>query len=186
MKKWGVAILIFVLVAGLYFIEFSKIEGDNESISAMPSLDDLEYDESAKNWGDFYKVRAKIINGQSAEFDIPKNLQKAVGSELELSGAAVFFSPGCKIVGDKIAVNSLFLYPTLGLANACSHLPEVAMRWTIRINLTEDLLVTRPEMINAEVKVKGTFRIDTSKPYESAFFIDNASIQLLQKEEVLL
>lgn len=186
MKKWGVAILIIVLIAGLYFIEFSKIESGNESISAMPTLDDLTFDETAKNWDNFYKVRATIIDGQNAEFDIPNTLQRRVGQEMELSGAAVFFSPGCKVVGDKIAVHSLFIYPTLGLANACAHLPEVAMRWTIRINLKEDLLLSKPEMIDAEVKVKGTFRINTSKPYESAFFLDNAKIELLQKEEVLL
>lgn len=186
MKKWGVAILIIAVIAGLYFIEFSKIESGNESVSAMPTLDDLKYDETAKNWDDFYKVRAIIIDGQTAEFDIPNNLQKVVGKKLELSGAAVFFSPGCKQAGDKIAVHSLFLYPTLGLANACVHLPEVAMRWTIRINLKEDFLLSKSEMIDAEVKVKGTFRIDTNKPYESAFFLDNANIEFLQKEEVRL
>lgn len=186
MKKWGVAILIIVVIAGLYFIEFSKIESGNKSISAMPTLDDLNFDEAAKNWDDFYKVRATIIDGQTAEFDIPNNLQKTVGQKLELNGAAVFFSPGCKQVGDKIAVHSLFLYPTLGLANACVHLPEVAMRWTIRINLEEDFLLSKTEMIDAEIKVKGTFRIDTGKPYESAFFLDNANMEIIKKEEVLL
>lgn len=183
MKKWRVVLLIVVIVGALYFIEFSKIESGNESTNLMPTLDHLNFDDAAKNWEDFYKVRATIIDGQNAEFDIPKNLQQAVGSEMELSGAAVFFSPGCKMIGDKIAVHSFYLYPTLGLANACVHLPEVAMRWTIRIHLNEDWLLARTEMIDAVVKVKGIFRIDTNKPYESAFFLDNAEVKTIENKE---
>ena len=183
MKKWGIVILIFIVVAALYFIEFNKIE-TGETSNAMPTLDELKFDEEAKNWDEFYKVRATILDGQRAHFDIPQKLQQSVGETMELSGAAVFFSPGCKAVGDKIAVHSFFLYPTLGLANACVHLPEVAMRWTIRINLEKDWIITTTDMIDAQVKVNGIFRIDTDKPYEAAFFIDNASVEILQDKEV--
>ena len=184
MKKWGIAILVLIVIAGLYFIEFSKIESGNDTSNAMPTLDELSFDNSSENWGDFYKVRANIINGQRAEFEIPKSLEQKTGQEMELKGAAVFFSPGCKFAGDKIAVHSFFLYPTLGLANACSHLPEVAMRWTVRVNLQEDWLLANTDMIDARVKVKGFFRIDTQKPYESAFFLDSAKVELLPEEEV--
>ena len=92
MKKWGIAILIIVLIAGLYFIEISKIKTGNETSDSMPTLDELKFDDSAKNWEYFYKVRATIIDGQRAEFDIPKKLLESVGREMELSGAAVFFS----------------------------------------------------------------------------------------------
>ncbi len=183
MKKWGVAIMVLVLFAGLYLIEFSKIESGNETMNAMPVLDELTFSQAGKNWEDFYKVRATIIDGQSAEFNIPGKLQQKVGKEMELTGAAVFFSPGCVIADDKVAVHSMFLYPTLGLVNACSHLPEVAMRWTIRVNIKEKWLISRTDMIDARVKVKGTFRIDTDKPYESAFFLDNASVELIVEQE---
>lgn len=184
MKKWGITILIVVLLAGLYFIEFSKIEPSSVSSQNISTLDDLKYDETARNWEDFYKVRATIIDGQTAEFDISQKLKAKVGNEMKLSGAAVFFSPGCKFIGDKIAVHSFFLYPTLGLANACIHLPEIAMRWTIRINLADDWEISQTDMIDALVNVKGTFRIDTSKPYEAAFFLDNAKIEFAQEKEV--
>lgn len=184
MKKWGSIIFIVFLFAGLYFIEFSKIETENISSQNMPTLDDLKYDETTRNWEEFYKVRATIIDGQTAEFDIPQKLKAKVGNKIKLSGAAVFFSPGCKFVGDKIAVHSFFLYPTLGLANACVHLPEVAMRWTIRINLADDWEISQTDMIDAVVKVSGTFRIDTSKPYEAAFFLDNAGVEFSQEKEV--
>ncbi len=183
MKKWGIAIVIGIVIAGLYYLEFSKIEGGNPTSSALPTLDNLQFDEEAKNWEDFYKVRATIIDGQSAVFDIPKNLQKSVGKQMELTGAAVFFSSGCKKAGDKISVHSFFLYPTLGLANACVHLPEVAMRWTIRIHLEDDWLISRTDMIDARVKVNGTFRIDTQKPYESVFFLDHARVESIGNEE---
>lgn len=183
MKKWGITILIIALVAALYFIEFSKIEGNNETTNAMPTLDNLQFDETAKSWAEFYKVRATIIDGQNAEIEIPKKLRESVGKEMKLSGAAVFFSPGCRVVGDKIAVRSMFLYPTLGLANACSHLPEIAMRWTIRINLKEDWLITNTDMINAEAEVRGIFRMNTDKPYESVFFLDSAQVELIHKKE---
>lgn len=181
MKKWGIAILIVAIIAGLYFIEFSKVNTDNKE--TVPTLDELEFDDTTRNWDDFYRVRANIIDGQTAEFTIPTKLQKKVGEEMGLRGAAVFFSPGCKAKGEDIAVHSFFLLPTLGLANACIHLPEVAMRWTIRINLEQDWVISREEMIQTLVNVKGTFRIDTEKPYESAFFLDNAKVELIQEEE---
>lgn len=183
MKKWGIAILILGLIAGLYFIEFSKINSSDKTSNAMPTLDELRFDESAKNWEDFYKVRATIIDGQNADFWIPGQLQQAEGKKMELKGAAVFFSPGCQRSGDIITVHSFFLYPTLGLANACVHLPEVAMRWTIRINLEDDWIISSTQMIDAEVKVSGLFRIDTNKPYESAFFLDNAQVELVSTGE---
>jgi hypothetical protein len=182
MKKWGFAIIALAFVLVLYFIECSKIKTD-ETSNAMPTLDQLEFSESARNWNEFYKVRATIIDGQSASFEIPQKLKNKEGQQLELSGAAVFFSPGCTQQGDKIAVHALFLYPTLGLANACSHLPEVAMRWTIGIHLQEPYLLANTDMIDAMIKVKGTFRVDTSKPYESIFFLDNAQMELIENRE---
>lgn len=184
MKKWGIAIIIVVLIAGLYFIEISKINTGNDTSGSMPTLDHLETSESARNWDDFYRVRATIIDGQRAEFSIPENLLNARGKTMELTGAAVFFSPGCQKAGDKIAVRSFYLYPTLGLANACEHLPEVAMRWTIRVNPKNDWLLSRPEMIGARVKVEGIFRIDTEKPYDAAFFLDSAHVELIAETEV--
>uniref|UniRef100_UPI0032167D00 hypothetical protein n=1 Tax=uncultured Draconibacterium sp. TaxID=1573823 RepID=UPI0032167D00 len=183
MKKWGISILVVAIIAGLYFIEFSKIESGNVSSGSMPTLDKLEFNEAAKSWEDFYKVRATIIDGQTAEFDIPKKLKAKVGTQMTLTGAAVFFSNGCELAGDKIAVRSLFIYPTLGLANACIHLPEVAMRWTVRINLANDWVLTQTDMIDAMITVTGTFRIDTGNPYESAFFLDNAEIEFAQEKE---
>lgn len=183
MKKWGIAILVALVVGGLYFIEFSKIQSSDNTANAMPTLDELHFDKSNKNWENFYKVRATIIDGQTARFSIPEPLIKQEGKEMELSGAAVFFGPGCKTAGQNVAVHSFFLYPTLGLANACVHLPEVAMRWTIRINLQEDWILQRTEMIDAKVKVKGRFRIDTTKPYDSAFFLENAKVEFINEEE---
>jgi len=183
-KKWAIVIVLIVVIGGLYFIEISKIDTSDKTSEAMPTLDDLKFDEAAQNWEDFYKVRATIIDGQTATFSIPERLLKKEGKEMELTGAAVFFGPGCRTSGENVAVHSLFLYPTLGLANACEHLPEVAMRWTIRINLSEEWLISKTDMIDAMIKVKGTFRIDTKKPYESAFFLDNAHVELIQNEEV--
>ncbi|NQU52820.1 MAG: hypothetical protein HQ522_09805 [Bacteroidetes bacterium] len=181
MKKWGIGVLLVVIVAGLYYIEFSKIDTGN--LETVPTLDELEFDSATRNWDNFYRVRATIIDGQSAKFSIPENLKLMVGKEMELSGAAVFFSPGCTAKGDKIAVHSFFLLPTLGLANACEHLPEIAMRWTIQINIENDWIISRDDMIQTLVNVKGDFRIDTKKPYDAAFFIDHAAVQLIINEE---
>lgn len=181
MKKWGIGIIVLLAVSGLYLIELSKVDTGNSE--TVPTLDQLYFNKSAQNWDAFYRVRAKLIDGQSAEFSIPKDLQNKVGTQLELSGASVFFSPGCKKSKNGIAVHSFFLLPTLGLANACEHLPDVAMRWTIQVNLKKDWLITRTDMIDALVKVNGTFRIDTEKPYEAAFFLDNATAEFITLEE---
>lgn len=185
MRNWGIAILLLAVFIALYFIEFSKINENNETANALPTLDNLNFNEASGAWEDFYKVRATIIDGQSASFEIPATLEQQEGDIMQLTGAAVFFSPGCTAIGEKVAVHSFYVYPTLGLANACSHLPEVAMRWTVRVNLRTNWIISKTEMIDARVQVKGTFRIDTEKPYESAFFLDQAEVELVNNVEDL-
>ena len=181
-KNWLIIFLIVVLVAALYFIEMSKVKtgpGNN-----MPTLDNLQTDELSGNWDSFYKVRATIVDGQSASFSIPKDIRANEGKELKLSGAVVFFGNGCEIInGTTTSVKSFFLLPTPGLARACVLQPDMAMRWTIRVNLAKPWVLKRDEMIDAEAIVSGTFKIDTSKPFEAVFIIENASARLKYKND---
>ena len=176
-KNWLIILSIVVLLIVLYIIEMSKVKpGDRTNI---PTLDNLQTDEISKNWEPFYKVRAAIINGQSANFSIPEEIKNNEGKELKISGALVFFGNGCRMVNDSTTeVSSFFLLPSLGLAQSCVLQPDVAMRWTIFITLAEPWILNRNEMIDAEAMVSGTFRIDTSKPYEAAFYIENATAKL--------
>jgi len=176
-KNWLIILSIVVLLIVLYLIEMSKIKpGDRTN---MPTLDNLQTDEISKNWEPFYKVRATIIDGQSANFSIPEEIKNNEGKELTLSGALVFFGNGCRMINDSTTeVSSFFLLPSLGLAQSCVLQPDVAMRWTIVVNLAEPWILNRNEMIDAEAIVSGTFKIDTSKPYEAAFYIENATAKL--------
>lgn len=145
----------------------------------MPTLDHMETDEIAKNWEPFYKVRATIIDGQSANFSIPEEIRDNEGNKIKLSGAVVFRGNGCELIdNDNTVVNYFFLLPSLGLAQACVLQPDVAMRWTIRVNLAKPWVLKRTEMSDAEAIVSGTFKIDTSKPYEAAFLLENAGADL--------
>jgi len=176
-KNWLIILSVTALLAVLYFIEISKVK--TESVSNMPTLDNLQTDEISGNWDFFYKVRATIIDGQSASFAIPNELKDKEGKEIKLAGAIVFFGNGCRIINDSTTeVYSFFLLPSLGLAQACVLQPDVAMRWTIRANLTLPWILSRNEMIDTEASVSGILRIDTSKPYEAAFILENASAEL--------
>lgn len=178
MKKNGLIIIfIVVLLAALYFIELSKIKPGNGN--NMPTLDNLPTDEISANWDLFYKVRATIIDGQSAGFSIPDELKEKEGKRIKLAGAVVFRGNGCTMIdNEKTSVNYFFLVPTIGLARACELQPDEAMRWTIRIDLATPWILTRNEMIDAETTVSGIFKIDTSNPYEAAFFIESATAEL--------
>ncbi|MBE0653290.1 MAG: hypothetical protein IH594_05805 [Bacteroidales bacterium] len=176
-KNWLIIISVIAFLAVLYFIEISKV--NTESVSDMPALDKLQTNEIGKNWESFYRVRATIIDGQSASFSIPNELKNKEGKEIELAGAIVFFGNGCKIINDSTTeVYSFFLLPSLGLAQACVLQPDVAMRWTIRVNLALPWILSRNEMIDTEASVSGVLRIDTSKPYEAAFILENSSAEL--------
>lgn len=176
-KNWLIILSIVVLLIVLYAIEMSKVKpGDRTNI---PTLDNLQTDEISGNWDLFYKVRATIIDGQSASFSIPDELKDKEGKMLKLAGAMVFRGNGCTMIdNEKTSVNYFFLMPTLGLAHACVLQPDEAMRWTIRVNLAKPWVLNRNEMINAEATVNGIFKIDTSKPYEAAFYIENATAKL--------
>lgn len=177
MKKWIVGLVIVCLIIGFYMIELSKIDVNNSGYTT--SLDNLKADESDSAWEPFYRVRATLIDGQSAIFNIPQELKDNEEKDLQLTGAAVFYGNGCTQKGDSVIVNSFFLLPTLGFAEACVLQPDEAMRWTIGVSTKEPWHIHRNDMIGAIIKVKGLFRIDTSKPYESAFFIDYATATLV-------
>jgi hypothetical protein len=179
MKKSRLVIaLVVVFVSVLYFIEFSKVNKLGRTSSKL-SLDNLHPDEFSKNWELFYKVRATIIDGQSASFSIPQELKNKEGEELKLLGAAVFFGNGCEMIDDNTTrIKSFYLLPTLSLANSCVLNPAEAMRWTIMVHLDTAWVLSRNDMANTEAIVTGEFRIDTSKPYEAAFYVVNATAKL--------
>jgi len=181
-KNWLIVLFVLIVLVALYFIEISKI--DTGRGNSMPTLDHLQTDEVSESWAPFYKVRATIIDGQSASFSIPKKIKDNEGKEIQLTGAMVFRSNGCEFVDDNtIRVNYFFLLPSLGLADACEIQPSISMRWTIRVNLATPVILTRVEMMDAEAKVSGIFNIDTSKPYEAAFIIENATAELKMEND---
>lgn len=178
-RNWLIFLCVIFIVAALYFIEISKVKTDGRN--NMPTLDNLQTDEISANWEPFYKVRATITDGQSASFSIPEELKDKAGQEIKLSGAVIFRGNGCELIdNNKTRVNFFLLVPTPGLAQACELQPDVAMRWTIRVDLATPLILNRNEMIDTRVKVSGIFKIDTSHPYEAAFFIENARAKLNQ------
>jgi len=176
-RNYLIILFVIFIVAALYFIEISKVKTDGGN--NMPTLDNLQTDEISANWEPFYKVRATITDGQSASFSIPEELKDKAEKEINISGAVIFRGNGCEIIdNDKTHVNFFFLVPTIGLAQACELQPDVAMRWTIRVDLKTPLILNRNEMIDAQVTVSGIFKINTTNPYEAAFFIENANAKL--------
>lgn len=173
MKKFAVALLVIATLAALYWIEINKIELRDAGV--MPTLDNLKSDPDGALWDLFYRVRASIIDGQSASFSIPAQLQALEGETITLKGAVAFRGDGARIVDQNFVAISLFdLVPLIGMTYGCDTLPEIEMRWTIVVNLCEEWILSRAEMIGAEATVQGRFRIDTSQPYNAAFFIDDA------------
>jgi hypothetical protein len=179
--KWLIIFFSLLIVSGLYLLQMSTI--DYNSIQNIANLDDLKNDEAAAAWEPFYRVRATLLDGQSARFSIPNELSDKVGQDMELTGAAVFFGNGCVREGDTITVSRFYLLPSLGLAQACEIEPDIEMRWTIRIHLKEHWILHRDDMINAMAKVKGRFRIDTSEPYDGVFFLEDATTPVIQSIE---
>jgi hypothetical protein len=179
-KKWPVILFAVLIVAGLYFIEISKIKVSGNP--DMANLDELSYDKTAQAWEPFYRVRATLIDGQSAQFSIPNRLQEKIGKEIELIGAGVFYGNGCSRQGDTITVKEFYLLPSLGLAQACVIEPDIEMRWTIRVILIENWILHRDDMINNLSTVRGRFSIDTTKPYEGVFFLKEATAHVISKE----
>ena len=178
-KNWLIILSVISVLAVLYFIEMSKVKPGR--LSRLPTLDNLKTDEISDNWEPFYKVRANIIDGQSATFSIPEEIRNNEGKEIKLSGAVVFRGNGCEIIDNNTTrIKYFFLLPSLGFANACDIQPSISMRWTIRVNLSDPWILSRVEMIDTEAIVSGTLKIDTSKPFEAAFIIDNATVSLMQ------
>lgn len=175
-QRAGLALALLGGVAALYFFELSQLR--LVPATSLPSLDDIESGDLTRLWEKFYRVRAHIIDGQSASFDIPPDLQALAGETITLKGAVDFFSNGCVEQGGKIAIRSFILVPTLDIVDSSDIVPEVEMRWTVIVDLRDEWVLSREEMICAEATVTGRFRIDTSHPYDAAFFIDGARCEL--------
>jgi len=181
MKRWIIPVVLLTAVAGLYLVEYSKIGFSGNS--DFRTLDDLMHNEEAAAWEPFYRVRATLIDGQTARFSIPEALSLQQGEEMELSGAPVFFSTGCVRTGDSVSVFRFYLLPSPGLAEACVIEPDIEMRWTVRVHLRKPWLLHRDEMIKATARVKGRFSIDTSEPYDGVFFLEDAAAVLTSGSE---
>jgi hypothetical protein len=179
--KWIAIILCFLLIGSLYLIEIGRIQYSGDP--NITNLDTIDFDKTASAWEPFYRVRATLIDGQSARFIFPKELLAKKGQEIELHGAAVFFGNGCSRKGDIVTISRFYLVPTLGLAQACEIQPDEEMRWTIQVHLKDPWILHYDDMVNAIASVKGQFRIDESKPYEGVFFLDNAVAAIVVTEE---
>lgn len=171
-KKWIIGFILILIIGILYLAQMKDVEmGSNMQVA---NLDKLNRSEAGQAWEPFYRVRATIIDGHSARISIPKELIKRNGKEIKLTGAGVFYGNGCMRDGDTITITDFFLLPSPGLAEACEIMPDIEMRWTVRVNLKNNWTVHYLDMIGMMATVKGRFRIDTSKPYEAVFYIDDA------------
>lgn len=176
-RNWLIGTLIVGAIIGLYYIELSKF--DTAGDASMPDLDNLTIDEVARGWDAFYRVRATIIDGQSASLSIPEELRNKEGKQITLSGAAMFYGNGCKADGNQVVISWFLLVPSLGIAQSCEISPDISMRYTVRINLEKPWILERDDMINAMVKIDGLFHIDTSKPYEAVFYVNDTRAELI-------
>jgi hypothetical protein len=180
LKKFVTALLVIAVLAILYWIEISKIELRDAGL--MPTLDNLENDSNGALWDLFYRVRVTIIDGRRASFSIPSQLKSMDGELISIQGAVAFRGDGARIFDDEyVAVSFFDIVPLTGMTYGCDTMPDVEMRWTIVANLSKEWILSREEMIDARAKVQGRFRIDTSQPYNAAFFIDEAKAELISE-----
>jgi len=179
-KRSLIAIPLALLLAALYWVEYNKIRVDQSS-NAL-TLDHLQRDSSGELWDLFYRVRATLIDGNSADFRMPAALLALEGRRISLSGAAAFRGDGSRAFdAERVAIRFFDLLPLVTLAYGCDNLPDVAMRWTVVVTPRTEWVLTRIEMIDAEVAVQGRFRIDPSQPYNAVFFIDDATVDLIER-----
>jgi hypothetical protein len=173
-----IVLLVALLLLGLlYVLELTRVEyGGN---AHMAGLDHLEYDKAGEAWEPFYRVRATLIDGQHAEFSIPEVLLEQQGGIMELEGAGSFYAAGCHRNGDSVRVSEFYLLPSTGLAEACELMPDVEMRWTIRVLLEDHWDLHYEDMILNRCRVRGRFLMDTSRPYEGIFFLEEARAMLI-------
>ncbi len=181
MKKWLVISILVICLLVLYLIEFRRV--DFSGTQELANLDDLVSDETGQLWEPFYRVRVTILDGQNLRFSIPRQLEKMKGEEITIPGAAAFYGSGSRRKGDSVTVTDFFLLPTAGLAEACVIQPDIELRWTIGVELDRPWVLHFEEMIQAMVRVHGCFRIDTTRPFEPAFYLDHAMAELIPKEE---
>lgn len=178
LKKFLTALTLALLLTALYWVEYSKIRVD-QSAGAL-TLDNLERARSGELWDLFYRVRVTLVDGNSADFKLPAELRALEGQRISLSGAAAFRSDGARALdAERVAIRFFDLLPLVALAYGCDNLPDVAMRWTIVVTPRDEWVLIRSAMIDAEVAVEGVFRIDTSQPYNAAFFMDDATVDLI-------
>lgn len=173
-------LVILLLLGLLYLLEYSRV--DHGGNAHMANLDHIEASAADAAWEPFYRVRATLIDGQHADFSIPRELRSAEGRILELEGAASFYASGCQREGDSVRINEFYLLPSVGLVEACELMPDVEMRWTIRAVLASPWELHYEDMIALPCRVRGLFRIDTSEPYTGVFFLEEASVEILESK----
>lgn len=177
--KLKVAIVV-ILLAGILVVwniqEFKSLEPDTDKVDAI-SVPELRTELPQLDWKLCDAVEVKVVDAVCNIVSLPQGLEELDGREIVVSGPS--FACGEDLVEHEsgYTIKGFILVPYFGMVDCCIGNPIPYFQWTVIVEqLSVPWEIPHKGIIDPDVVVKGTFRIERGEAYEGIFFLDDAVV----------
>lgn len=175
----GKAVIAVVLIAGALLVwnlfEYRSMEPD---VGRIPSrVVEIDPDTPRFDWKWCDKVEVEVVNAACRILSLPPELEALEGREVIVAGPS--FACGEDLVQHQTGytINGFILVPYFGMIDCCIGNPIPYFQWTIVVEkLVHPWQIRHKGIIDPNVVVRGTFRIQRGDAFEGIFFLDEAEV----------
>ncbi|MEX0323757.1 MAG: hypothetical protein AB3N63_16465 [Puniceicoccaceae bacterium] len=177
--KVKVAIVVILLAGALILWniqEFKSLEPDTQRVESV-AMPELAPELPRLDWKLCDAVEVEVVDAVCRIVSLPPGLEELDGKEIVVSGPS--FACGEDLVEHKTGytIKGFIMVPYFGMVDCCIGNPIPYFQWTVVVEqLTVPWEIPHKGIIDPDVVVKGTFRIERGQAYEGIFFLDDAVV----------
>lgn len=172
--------IIAILLAGALvlwnFREYKNLEPDTARVEAI-RMPELAPDLPRLDWKLCDAVEVEVKEAVCRILSLPPELEALDGKEIVVSGPS--FACGEDLVEHSTGytIKGFILVPYFGMVDCCIGNPVPYFQWTVIVEqLQVPWEIPHKGIIDPDVVVRGTFRIERGQAFEGIFFLDDARV----------
>jgi hypothetical protein len=177
--KAKIVIIAILLVGALIWWnvqEFRTLEPDPDKMESL-SMPELAPGLPRLDWKLCDAVEVEVVDAVCRIISLPPQLEALEGREIIISGPS--FACGEDLVEHKTGytIKGFILVPYFGMVDCCIGNPIPYFQWTVIVEqLVTPWEIPHKGIVDPDVVVKGTFRIQREEAYEGIFFLEDAVV----------
>ncbi|WP_227021653.1 hypothetical protein [Oceaniferula marina] len=178
MSKRKPIVVILLIGVGLLCWNLAEIRsvltGPGDQLG-LPVPEDVEVPEI--DWAWFNEVEVEVEEGHCQLVSVPEALEQLDGCEVVVSGPS--FACGEQLIErkDGYTITGFVMVPYFGMIDCCVGNPIPYFQWTLVVKqLQKNWEIEHKGVVDPDVVVRGTLRIERSRTEEGVFFLENAEV----------